>query len=205
MTNNIFVNHILPLVLAVFAVSCTPKIDIDSPAGRSVSVAPAEDDYFHITLICNSDIKQYVKVYFSMNNHWGIHANGDFAVKDTVSFDWSPSEGQIQLAFRAVKLQNSIPPPVLSREEGVTFDVIAILTTPSDGARVNWGGIHQMKISNASEFWKHTVTALNDGLPGETPGTGTSRYLNFKIAQNDYGAWGITTDWRIGNMFESQE
>lgn len=204
MANNIFVNLLFAPILAILAASCVPKTDIDSPAGRSVSVAPSGDDMFHVTLICNSDIKQYVKVFFAMKNHHGIRATGDFAVTDTVSFDWSASAGQIQLAFRAVKLQNSVLPPVFNREEGVTFDVITILTTPSDGARINWSGMHQVRVSGESELWKRTVTALNDGLSGETPGTGTTRYLNFKIAENEYGAWGITTDWRLGNLFSDE-
>lgn len=204
MANNIFVNHVFVLILAVFAISCTPKIDIDTPAGRSISVAPSTDDMFHMTLICNSDVKQYVKVFFSLRNHLGVLATGDFSVVDTVKLDWYAREGQVQLAFRAVRLLNNIPPPVFSREEGVTFDVTAILTTPSDGARVNWSGLHGVRLTNANEFWRRTVTAINDGLPGETPGTGTTRYLNFRIAENEFGPWSLATDWRLGNIFPDQ-
>lgn len=204
MTNNIFVNTVFALFLAFFTASCTPKIDIDTPAGRSISVAPSDDDMFHMTLICNSDIKQYVKVFFSLRNHLGVQATGDFSVTDTVRLDWYAREGQVQLAFRAIKLQNSIPPPVFTREEGVTFDVTAIFTTPSDGARINWSGLHGVRLSNAGELWRHTVTAVNVGLPGETPGTGTSRYLNLRIAENEYGPWGLAADWRPGNIFPAE-
>ena len=134
MHNNIFVNTIFILFFTFFAVSCVQKIGIDDPAGRNVSIAPTDDGSMVLQLVCNSNIKEYVCVAFHVRDQKGIHTHGQFNYKDTVTTILPLTAGQIQVAFRAVKLKNFILPSVFSRDEGVTFDVAAILRTPSDGA-----------------------------------------------------------------------
>jgi len=199
---NIFVNLLFALILGIFATSCVQKIDIDDPAGRVYSVSPSQDGNMNLTLACNSDIKQFLAVKFSLINHLGIAAQGNFFSQDTVSFSWTPGQGQVRIAFYATKTQSTVTPNIFSREEGVTFDVSACLQTPTDGVKVNWGGLHGVAISNASEFWQKTLTALHKGLPGQTPGTGETRYLNLMVAPDSYGDWSISVDWKIGNLFE---
>jgi hypothetical protein len=205
MHHNIFVNLIFAAFLALLAASCVPKIDIDTPAGRSVSVAPSGDSNMTLQLICNSSVRQYVKVVFHYRDHRGIHTRGSFDTRDTLEMSWPAEAGQIQVAFRAIKLRNDVLPNVYSGDDGVTFDVKAILRTPTDGASVNWGGLHGIPLSNASQLWSRTITALNNGRLGESPGTGTAKYLNFMIHENEYGLYGISIDWKTGNLFENDD
>lgn len=211
MRYNIFVNIVFPIILALFAVSCVPKIDIDDPAGRNVSVAPTGDSGMTLQLVCNSNVNDYVKVMFHYRDHRGIHTRGDFSarnpgaynIKDTIMVSWPAEAGQIQIAFRAVKLRNTLLPVVYTREDGITFNVEATLRTPTDGAKVNWSGMFDVPLSNASQFWSRTYDAVNTGLLGETPGTGTDRYLNFMVDEDAYGPYGIKIDWKRGNLFEN--
>lgn len=209
MIHNIFVKCLLAAFLAVLAASCVPKIDIDAPAGRNISVAPSADSTTTLTLICNSDIREYIQVMCHFEDRAGISYDVKFdnsaLARDTVSFTLLNAEGHVKVAFRGVKLQNTVAPPVFSRSKGVTFDVQAILRTPTDGAKVNWGGLSEYTGLNSGNFWNLTLNALNSGLPGQTPGTSTVRYLDFTIAENEYGKYGISTDFRPGNIFPATE
>ncbi|MBO4476092.1 MAG: hypothetical protein J5737_05190 [Bacteroidales bacterium] len=189
--------------MAPFLTCCVQKIGPDDPAGRNISVGPSPDGDMTLQLVCNSNVKDYVRVFYHYRSQKGIHGKGNFDNRDTVNIAWVPGDGQVQLAFRAVKLRNTVLPNVFSRDEGVTFNVVATLRTPTDGTSVNWSGMYEVPLSNSSQFWNRTVTAINDGLVGQTPGTGTTRYLNFMIGEDKYGAYGITLAWKNGNLFEN--
>ncbi len=204
MPHNIFVQSLLAVIIAIPVVSCVPKVDIDSPAGHCISVGPSGNSNMTLQIVCNSDVKDYIRVMFHYRDHQGIHTRGEFS-KDTLEISWPANVGQIQIAFRAVSLRNTVLPNLFTRKNGVTFNVAATLRTPTDGVSVNWAGLKQTAISNSNEFWHRTANAVNNGIVGQPLGTGTTRYLNFMIREDEYGPYGISVDWKPGNLFENDE
>ncbi len=202
---NIFVKSIFAAILTLFAVSCVERAGIDEPAGRVISVPPSTDGKINVQVVCRSDVKEYILVNCQLRDRSNRRSEIRFDKEipsDTLTFSWLPGDGHYKAAFRATKLQSTITRPILGRDKGITFDVEITFTTPSDGVRLNWASIDGEKLSSSSEFWKRTITAVNEGLPWQTPGTGESRYVDFVVAPNEHGEYGISVGWTSGNLFE---
>ena len=200
---NIFVKSVFCSILACLALSCNPKIDIDAPAGRVVSVSPADNGKINLTLICNSNINEFLKVNYTFVGADKIGVSGYFTKSDTLDFSWAPDSTELKLAFNGEKL-HSFTTVLFDRADGVLFNVMARLTTPTDGVEINWGAIYGEKYAYTQSvaLWNDTLTALNSGLPGQTAGTGENRYIRLGVAPDKYGKYGISVDWITGNLFE---
>jgi len=200
---NIFVKLLFASILACLTFSCATKIEIDEPAGRVVSVAPSTDGYINLTLLCKSNLNDYIKVNYEFIDCDQIRHSGNFSASDSLSFYWEPDTTQLKLAFKAERLL-SFSAVIFDRPEGIDFNVKAILTTPTDGVELNWGALYGASYTymQSLTLWHDTVTALNSGLPEQTPGTGTTRYLLIGIAPDSHGQYGISLDWVAGNLFD---
>lgn len=203
MPYNIFVKLFFAAFLAVLAYSCTPEIEIDEPAGRVVSISPSTDGDINLTIICNSNLSDYIKVSYELIDCDQIRHSRQFSAADTTYYYWEPDSTSIKLAFKAERLR-SFSAVIFDWTEGIDFNVKAILTTPTDGVELNWCALYgaNYTFTESLLLWRDTVTALNSGLPGETPGTGTTRYIQFGIVPTSYGQYSITMDWVAGNLFD---
>lgn len=198
---NIFVKALFAVFLALSALSCGRKIELDEPAGRVVSIPPALNGKINLTLLCKSNINDYLKVNYELIGCDLVGVSGNFSVRDSITLSWEPDSTMVKLAFNGERL-GQFSAVVFDRTEGVYFDVTARLTTPTDGVEINWGALYGASYTDRASLWNDTMTALNSGLPGQTPGTGTSRYIQLGIVPNEYGRYGITVDWMAGNMFD---
>lgn len=199
MHRNIFVNPLIAVFLAFVALSCTPNIDIDEPAGRIVSIAPSDNGRINLTLVCKSNITDFLKVNYRVITPDRIAVTGHFSTVDSTSFSWAPDSTSIKLGLLGEKVHD-FSVIVFDRPEGVYFNVMARLTTPTDGVELNWGALYGQKFNGSLSLWNKTLTALNTGLSGQTPGTGTDRHIVFRIEPNKYGKYGISVDWTAGGL-----
>lgn len=201
MNNNIFVTLLISALFAVFAASCVPKIEYDSPVGRVVSKPHSENGKINLTLVFNTNLQDYIKVSYVYIGCDRIVTKGDFENRDSLTYSWSADSSYIKLAFLAEK-KRSFSAVLFDRPEGITFNVKARVTTPTDGVEINWGGIYgSHDYNDSNSLWRRTLTALNSGLPGETLGTGTYRSILFGIYKNEYGEYGIDVKWKPDSLF----
>ena len=200
MRYNIFVKLLFPVILALLASSCTEKYDPETPTGRVVSVPAATNGKVNIDLTCTSNLQSYVLVSYAVDGLDDVERYGNFHLLESSSFSWTAAQGIIKLALKAEKIR-SVPFTFFEADEGVTFDLQATITTPTDGVQLNWGAVFAQHYSSDAQIWLNTGYALNNGKWGQTPGLGADKFILITIGKNSYGDYGISLDWKAGNIF----
>lgn len=186
------------LLAAIFSVcACTPGLDPEEVDSGKGTETPASDDRIHFTMNFDTNLQEYISVQYAVIGLTGKSRYAVVTEPSTLSYDWRPNEGTIQVAFLAQQI-NDFSSSVLSK--GVTFNVSVSVQTPTDGYSVKWCGLNDTKVESDDILYDYTIKALNKGIAGQPEGTGNTKYLEFQISLAKEGGYKITPRWVKGDI-----
>ena len=191
------------ILVAGILVSCQRDLKpetIDVPETTVTDIPGTSDGTIQLALTGSSNLKDYIKVSYTMVGPDDSTEKGTFNnIPTRRSFELM--EGSAKFAVFAEKV-NDIPSAMYSSEDGFTLELSASVATPDGGKQFVLCGLKNAKVKNEEELLSKTVNAINEGLGDEMPGTGKKHFLRFDIADDGNGGLTVSTIFVSGNLID---
>ena len=187
---------------AILAVSCIPKLDPEYQSSGTAKADPTTDGTITFTLTLDSNISQYVNVFFTIGGFDRYTRTGSFKNTNTVSVTIPSREATSTLAVYAEQIRD-VPPRIFNAEDGITFSVNCTVRTPGDGLSLTWSGLHGAPLKSNDEIKTYVIEPVNTTSKYADPkGTGRSQYIQFTVAHGKDGKYFTKADWLEGNIID---
>ena len=195
----------LSTILLLFAaLSCVPGIDPEVVESGLSEAPPDENGQIVLTVGAESNLQDFISVKFSTIGVDGRGRYGDFSSLPSFSRNWNPRQGNIKVAFMAEQ-KKEFPDDLEGVPEDVTFNVWAMVQTPTSGYKITWCGLNSLKLDKPDILYDYTVTALNKGIYGQPKGTADKYFVQFDISLAPDGGYSVSPKWVKGSIFKEEK